>query len=100
MTLHHKVPLQKKLCGSGGQDTEPRGGGFVLARGPGRVTDQPLEHGQVVEKAAAAAFREATTGVRPVALIAFGDVDEACFLQHLKMTAEIAVGQPAELLQV
>src|ERR1700682_5978963 len=100
MTLHHKVSLQKKLSRSGGQDTEPGGSGFVLAGGPGRVTDQPLEHGQIVEKAAAAAFRQATTGMRPVARIALGDIDEACFLQHLKMTAEIAVGQPAELLQV
>src|SRR5229473_3292973 len=96
MTLHHKVSLQKKLCRSGGQDTEPGGSGFGLAR----VTNQPLEHGQIVEKAASAAFRQATTGMRPVALITLGDVDEACFLQHLKMAAEIAVGQPAELLQV
>src|ERR1700674_732416 len=91
---------KKKLSRSGGQDTEPVGSGFVLARGLGRVTDQPLEHGQIVEKAAAAAFRQAATGMRPVSLIALGDVDEAGFLQHLKMTAEIAVRQPAELLQV
>src|SRR5947209_14300789 len=38
--------------------------------------------------------------MRPIAFIALGDVDETRLLQHLQMTAEIAVGQSAEQLEI
>src|ERR1700733_2326586 len=38
--------------------------------------------------------------MRPVALVAFDDFDEARFLQHLQMAAEIAVGERAKRLEI
>src|SRR4029453_5470708 len=81
------------------QDAELACAGVLLACSPGGIADQPLQHGEIIEKAAAAGFREPTAGVRPVALVALGYFDQSSFLQHLKMTAEIAICQSAELLQ-
>ena len=67
--------------------------GVFLAGGLGGVANQPLKHGEIVEKAAAAGFGKAAAGVRPVALVALGDFDQPGFLEHLQMTAEVAVGQ-------
>ena len=55
----------------------------------------PLQDGEIVEEAAAAGRREPASGVRPVALVALGDVDEAGVLQDRQVAAEIAVGQRA-----
>src|SRR6185436_11228179 len=68
--------------------------------GLGGVADELLEHGEIVEKAAAPDPGQATTGVRTIALIALGDLDQAGFLEHLEMTAEVAVCEPAELLEI
>src|SRR5690242_6790172 len=38
--------------------------------------------------------------MRPVSFVALDDFDQAGLLQHLEIPAEIAVGQPAKLLQV
>ena len=57
--------------------------GVFLAGGLRRVTNQPLKHGQIVEKAAAANFRKAAARVRSIALVAFGDFDQPGFLEHL-----------------
>src|SRR5262245_6547709 len=92
--------LSKKRRRSGGVNTESDRRGVFLAGGLRRVTNQPLKHGQIVEKAAAANFRKAAARVRPVALVAFGDLDQPGFLEHLQMTAEIAVGESAELLEI
>ena len=56
--------------------SRPSGGAF-LAGGLGGVAHQPLEHGEIVEKAAAAGFGQAAGGVRSVALVALGDFDQA-----------------------
>ena len=57
--------------------------GVFLAGGLRRVTNQPLKHGQIVEKAAAANLREAAARVRSITLVAFGDFDQPGFLEHL-----------------
>src|SRR5580692_7024613 len=88
--------LSKKWSGRNNAESN-RGVGL---RGPGGVAHQPFEHGQIVEKAAVADFRQPATGMRPVALVALGNVDQAGFLQYLEMAAEIAVGQAAKLLEV
>src|SRR6266852_3718501 len=92
--------LSKKGRRSGRKNAELACAGVFLACSPGRVADQPLQHGEIIEKAAAADLRQATTGMRPVALVALGDFDQSGFLEHLKMTAEIAIGQSAELLEI
>src|SRR6266566_9526155 len=92
--------LSKKGRRSGRKDAELACAGVLLACSPGRVADQPLKHGEIIEKAAAADFCKPTAGMRPVALVALGHFDQPCFLQHLKMAAEIAIGQAAELLEV
>src|SRR6266436_4787375 len=92
--------LSKKGRRSGRKDAELACAGVLLACSSGRVADQPLQHGEIIEKAAAANFCKPTAGMRPVALVALGYFDQSSFLQHLKMAAEVAVGQPAELLEV
>ena len=57
--------------------------GVFLAGGLRRVTNQPLKHRQIVEKAAAANFRKTATRVRSVALLAFGHFDQPGLLKHL-----------------
>src|SRR5260370_18442583 len=94
-----KLPFKKNGGRSGRKDTELACAGVLLACSPGRVADQPLQHGEIVEKAAAADFCKPTAGMRPVALVALGYFDQSSFLQHLKMAAEVAVVQPAELLE-
>src|SRR5271165_2268861 len=91
-----KLPSKKMT--SSRQDAEPRQGALLLARRLGGVAHQPFQHGEIVEKAAAAGLGEAARRVGTVALIALGDLDQARLLQHLQMARQIAVGQPAELL--
>ena len=57
--------------------------GVLLAGGLCRVTNQPLKHGQIVEKAAAANFGKAAARVGSIALVAFDDFDQPGFLEHL-----------------
>src|SRR5258706_12352655 len=92
--------LSKKGRRSGRKDTELACAGVLLACSPGRVADQWLKAREIIEKAATADFCKPTAGMRAVALVALGDFDQSCFLQHLKMTAEIAIGQSAQLLEV
>src|SRR5215467_10688955 len=94
-----KSPCKKTLL-SGAKDAEPRIGGVFLAGSLGRIADEAFEHGEIFEKAAAAVLGQAATGMRSIALVAFGDLDQAGFLQHLEVSAEIAVGETAELLEI
>ena len=64
-------------------NTESGRRGVFLAGGLRCVTNEPLEHGQIVEKAAAANFGKAAARVRSIALVAFGDLDQPGFLEHL-----------------
>ena len=100
-TLHCKVSWQKKGA---------RSGAAGCAAGPTAASSLPaalaasrtslFEHREIVEEAAAAGLVRRQTGVRAVALVALGDFDQPGLLQHLQMTAEIAVGQAAELLEI
>ena len=73
---------------------------MVLLGRLGRVADHALQHGEILEEAAASGGGEAAGGLGPVAVVALADLDEARLLQHLEMAAEIAVREAAELLQV
>src|SRR5260370_2366379 len=100
MLLHHRASFQKNGGRSGRKDAELACAGVFLAGSPGRVADQPLQHGEIIEKAAAADFCKPTAGMRPVALVALGYFDQSSFLQHLYATAELSVGHPPALLEV
>ena len=71
--LHYKVSLQKKA--SGGEDSKSGNRHVLFSGGLGGIADQAFQHGEVVEKAAAAAFGQAATGMRTVAFIALDDFD-------------------------
>src|SRR5262249_2818741 len=76
-----KFPCQKKSpLSSGAKDAEPRIGGVFLPGSLGRIADEAFEHGEIFEKAAAAVLGQAATGVRSIALVPFGDLDQAGFL--------------------
>src|SRR3954447_1963720 len=64
------------------------------------VADEALEHGQIIEEAAASGLGQPAGGVWAIALIALGDLDEASLLEHLQMARQIGVGEPAQLLEV
>src|SRR5258708_937739 len=73
--------------------------GFFSRRLRG-IPHQPLQHREILQEPAPARFGQATTRVRAVALITFGDLDKPGFLQHLKVTAEITVGETAQLPEI
>ena len=77
-----------------------RGGLSALPAAFEASRTRPFQHGEIIEKAAAAGFGQAATGMRPVAFIAFGDLHEAGLLQHLEVPAQIAVGQAAKLPEI
>src|SRR5258707_10597100 len=87
-----KLPFKKMGRRSGRKDTELACGNAFLACSPGGVADQPLQHDEIIKKAAAADFCKPTAGMRPVALVALGYFDQSGFLEHLKVTAEVAIG--------
>src|SRR4051794_37243978 len=73
---------------------------MLFAGGFRRISNQPLEHGQIFQKAAATELGKTAGGVRPVAFVALAYLNEPGFLQHLEVPAEVAVGEPAELLEI
>src|SRR3954452_19924866 len=73
---------------------------MLLAGGFRRISKQSLEYRQIFNEPAAAEPGKTAGGVRPAAFITLAYFDQSGFLQHLEVPAEIAVGEPAELLEI
>src|SRR5712675_2455722 len=59
-----------------------------------------FKHGQIFKIAGAALPRDAADGLWSIAIETFGNLDQAGILENLEVTAEIAVGQAAQLLEI
>src|SRR5262245_55609651 len=68
--------------------------------GARRVTHDLLKHIEILQVAFAALARNLAERLRAIVLKAFDDLNEPRLFQHLKMPAEIAVGDIAELLEI
>src|SRR5271157_1538050 len=64
------------------------------------VLDQGLEDVDVLEEPAATLVGDPAKGLRAILVEPFPDLDEAGLVEDLEMTAEVAVGQVAQLLEV
>src|SRR5262249_37942834 len=69
-------------------------------RGVGRVPHYLLQHFQVVEISLPSFGSDPADGLRAVVIVAFLDLDESGLAERVKMSAQIAVGEPAHLLQI
>ena len=65
-----------------------------------RISNDLLEHPQVLHVAVPTLFGNAANSLRSIALETLRDRDEAGFLQNLYVPAQIAIGEAAQLLQV
>src|SRR5262249_48517580 len=68
--------------------------------GAGGVAHDLLQHAQIAEIAPTTLGGDPADGLRPVVIVTLLDLDQPGVLEHLQMPAEVAVGQPAQLLQV
>src|SRR5262245_30970567 len=86
---------------SGGREAlhEPPARRRRRARGGGGIGDDTLEHREVVDEALAPGGREPAGRLRAVVAESLRDLHQAGFLEDTQVTAQVAVGQPAELLQ-
>src|SRR5882724_10403153 len=99
--------LQSKLANlcSGGLEAAracgpTRGGGFAGSfGGAGGIAHHLLQHLEIIEIALAALRRDPADRLRPVAVVALLDCDQASLLEHLQVAGEIAVGEAAHLLE-
>src|SRR5271157_5762564 len=64
------------------------------------VLDHGLEDVDVLEEPAATLVGDPAKGLRAILVEPFPDLDEAGLVEDLEMTAEVAVGQVAQLLEV
>src|SRR5882672_9803321 len=95
-----KYPDKKGGAVSGGPHPQTSGMRPGSVAGAGGVADNAIENLDVLEEAPAARRRHAAGRQRSLALERLDDFDHLRFLKHLQVTAQIAVGQPAQLLQI
>src|SRR5262245_37522111 len=67
--------------------------------GAGGIAHHLLQHLEIFEIALASLRGDPADGLRPVAIVALLDGNQAGFLEHLQMAGEIAVGEAAHLLE-
>ncbi len=105
-TVHCRVPGDSRLrgaatpTGSGRQGAGSREWKVLAASGPGGVANDLFEDGEVVQESLSAVGGQAAGGQWPVLFIALYDLHQPGFLQDLKMPAEVAVREAAQLFQV
>ena len=86
--------------------SDPRGRQGAQARGAlvfgslHRILHNLLKRRKVVQIPFSAFRRDTADGLRPVAIMAFHDLDHLVCFQHAQMSAQIAIRQRAQLLQI
>src|SRR6201998_2292283 len=99
-TLQCKVNKQKKSGPRGGEVLEQGGYGWFGLGAACGVSDYLFKCGEVFEVAFAAGRGDAACGLRAIAVVAAHDFDHFCFFENAEMSAEIAVSECAELLEI
>src|SRR5262245_66260062 len=75
-------------------------GGGTRLRSLRSIAHHLLQHLEIVEVALPALRGDPADGLRPVAVVALLDRDQAGLLQHLQVAGEIAVSESAHLLEL